>query len=179
MAIRVLANSASIMRPPSTAPFNITGDIELVVNSTPVGFPVGRVSKKADIELVQFYLSEFFDNVPNVKIPKNYPRSANREMVKIDGKLGGQTNAAIEVFQQHLNQRQTVDKIVSVPSIVSTGKEHPEVASASFFWARSILVLASTWVAFHPKADILDNPKLQNANNLKMDLMFKKVGANK
>jgi hypothetical protein len=169
MAIKVLANSAAIIRPPVSPPINITGDVELVVNTTRVGLPVVNEGTKADIELVQFYLSEFFDTMPGVLIPTDFPRSKKTgEMVSIDGILGPQTNAAIELFQQHLNQKKKVDKIISVPRAINTNKSRPEVSD--FIKARSILVLALTWKTFHPNEDILNSSKILKAPHLIAEL---------
>jgi hypothetical protein len=174
MARRVTANFASIMFPPRiTPPVELkAADVALVVNTRPVGWSRTLLSSKDDVELIQFYLSEFFDNVPGVLIPVNFPRSKTGQMVTIDGKVGNQTNAAILLYQQSVLGLTSGLGIVtpptaSGPSLVGSG---PMVDLASFSQARTALSLSASWVMFNPGKDILASPKLAGAASLRSAL---------
>lgn len=174
MAIRIVANTQSIFFPPRlTPPIEIVAsDVELVVNSTRVGLKVANESIKADIELVQFYLSEFFELMPAGDIPNDFPFSKTGEMVKIDGFLGKQTNAAILLYQKQVLHL-LGDGIVTAPAIApgpfDVTRGH-NVTIASFTNARTILTLGVMWKQFHQDMDILDSEKLKTANHLKASL---------
>lgn len=170
MARRVIADSTFIVFPQSlTGPIPMNpGHINIVVNTTRVGWTVAGESRREDVELVQFYLSEFFDSVP-ISLPPSHLRSKTGEVIKIDGKMGGQTNSGILIYQKELLRLTRGTGIVTPPA---TGGAYAlpggqSVNVSSYSQARTILSLALFWNSFHPGMDILESDKLTNANHLR------------
>ena len=81
-------------------------------NATPVGS--GADNKNlADVQLVRFFLREFFLHHPDLfkLVPK---LTKDTGTIAIDGKVGGQTIKAIEMFQRHYPRFLILDGRVSV-----------------------------------------------------------------
>jgi peptidoglycan hydrolase-like protein with peptidoglycan-binding domain len=72
----------------------------------------GNNQRRADVQLIQFFLQSFFFSHPElfgVAVP---PTSNGSPIIRIDGLCGAQTIAAIKAFQNNRNVR--VDGLVSV-----------------------------------------------------------------
>jgi hypothetical protein len=72
----------------------------LTLNETAVG-KNGNNRRKSDIQLVQFFLHQFFLKNPELfrKLP---PTKRKQSVIIIDGQFGKQTEAGIKVFQEEL-----------------------------------------------------------------------------
>jgi hypothetical protein len=70
---------------------------DITINDISVGLG-GNNYRRADVQLVQFFLKQFYDKHPEIfyKLPRS---SANRFM--IDGICGGQTTSGIRYFQDY------------------------------------------------------------------------------
>lgn len=93
----------------------------IILNETVVG--VGGTSRRSDIQLVQFFLRQFFLKQPELfrKLPKS--RKNASALVTIDGKFGPQTAAGIVEFQKAVRARGNpihVDGIVNVAHSVNS-----------------------------------------------------------
>lgn len=84
------------------------------VNETSVG-KGGNNTRRADVQLVQFFLKQFFAKNPELfkRLPVNHTGG-----FAIDGICGGQTNTGILLFQQKMHAEKWaigIDGLVDVP----------------------------------------------------------------
>ncbi len=72
------------------------------LNETPIG-KNGDNRKKSDVQLVQFFLHQFFLKNPELfrKLP---PTKRRQSVIVIDGEFGRQTAAGIAIFQEELRR---------------------------------------------------------------------------
>ena len=92
-----------------------TGELGVfALNETTVGMR-GSNNKRSDIQLVQFFLRQFYKSHPElfVLLPKTKSPST---LITIDGDCGGQTKTGILVFQR---QRRQVGGTIAVDGIVN------------------------------------------------------------
>lgn len=143
-----------------------------VVNETSVGKD-GQNSKRSDVQLVQFFLGDFFIIYPG--LAAGLPTAKDkRRPVALDGKYGQQTEKAILIFQQWAQaQGKTVkaDGLVSVPRGVTS-----PISQNSY-----TILLLNAWFQKHGK-DKADHGELETnlaitalAPELSRELARKKV----
>ena len=114
----------------------LTDDGFITLNETPVGKNVDN-RKKSDVQLVQFFLHQFFLKKPELfrKLP---PTKRRQQVIVIDGAFGKQTAAGITVFQEELKQLGVpikADGLVSVMTGTRSARGNPFTISFlnSFF----------------------------------------------
>ena len=96
------------------------------LNETRVG-QNERHSKNSDVELVQFFLKQFFLEHPKLFIDLQKQINSNARVFLIDGKVGPQTVGGIRIFQNFQkggDKRQARDGVVSVSPPGQTGILH-------------------------------------------------------
>ncbi len=83
---------------------NTPGNVLIIhtINETIVGRGNGNNKRLADVQLVQFFLRQFYKQHPELfrRLPKT--RTGNGQ-IKIDGIFGGQTETGILLFQRFQN----------------------------------------------------------------------------
>lgn len=170
MAQQVKADRELIITPPNLRPpvrIPSSTDLLLIVNSRKLGFGSGVKPLTEDVELLQFYLSEFFDIFKFV-IPPKIKLSKKGELVAIDGIYGDQTHSALLVFQkEHMKLRG--DGIVDVPttSFAQDVNLNGSRTVIEFRRARTILSLSQIWGENNPDKSIFDNLKTLRAPRLR------------
>ncbi len=104
---------------------SVAGGRTFWINETKVGQNQFG-GKKSDVELVQFFLKQFFLQHPELfkKLPKT---RTNASFILIDGVVGDQTIEGIrsfQTFQKGGDPKQVADGVVSVPPFGHTGILH-------------------------------------------------------
>src|SRR5262245_32429757 len=104
----------------------------VTVNDTPIGSRSGVGNKaKADVQLIQFFLSQFY--AANPKLFKQLPPTKSRRFL-IDGDCGPQTKSGIWVYQTYESRRGT--------AIHPDGVVDPADSSTTSGDSRSATILA-------------------------------------
>lgn len=98
--------------------------LEITINDISIGLG-GNNYRRADVQLVQFFLKQFYDKHP--EIFSKLPRSSAGRFV-IDGICGGQTTSGIRQFQK--SQRDN-GALIAVDGLVDVCSSDSPVSSIS------------------------------------------------